>query len=209
MKNNNILVLLISTLGVGILCAIVASIAFTYYNGGFDELGSNGSAATLQAVADSNQQSPVDPATVLEAVAESAGNVNGDYIYLVTVMQKFQTCNTNMIVLDTAMATVQVDPTILDDEQHSSEIQAFLEDVETNCAGLGDNDDLPDTYADINKSLSKAENSIDEMVENYQDYFTYKKSRYLEKAEAAYEEAMEYMQSSSEILQEAMLGETP
>jgi hypothetical protein len=208
-NNNNILMLLIATLAVGVMCAIVAGIAVTYYNGGFDELGGDDTPATLQAVVDENQPSGLDTSAVIESVQESGSSGDVDYISLMNLMQKSQTCSSSLVLVETSMATVQVDPSILENEQNSADIQAFLEEAETNCKGLGDNDDLADTHSDINKVFSKAEKSIDNAIENYQDYFTYKKSKYLEEGNADYEDALEYMANGFEMLQQAMSGDAP
>ena len=207
MKNNNMLILLIATLGIGIMCAIVAGIAFTYYNGGFDELRQD-SADALQAAVAENQLSDIDTANLMEAVQDAGSKMNTDYIYLMNMMQKSQMCSSSLMVLDTSMAVVQIDPSILENEQNSAEILAYLEEAKTSCDGLGDNDELSNTYPELTKEYANAEKSIDEAIQNYQDYFKYKKSKYLEDGNDAYEEALEYLANAFEILQQSMTEDT-
>jgi hypothetical protein len=208
MKNNNILLLLIATLGAGILCAIFASIAFTYYNGGFDELFSDDTTKTLEAAAEKNQPSDMDAAALLEAVQSAGEEMDADSLYEVQLIQKFQTCNASLTIFQTAMATVQMDPSFLDDSAYMAEIQSFLDDVDTNCGSLSD-DEYPEAYAAMNKEMKKAEKSVNEFIGHYEDYFTYKKSRYLKKGNDSFDETIEHMQSAAEMLQEIMTEKAP
>ena len=209
MKNNNILILLLSTLGVGILCAIIASIAFTYYNGGFGDLTNSDSTSTKQAIVAENQLSELDTSTQVEEIRDSSNDSGVNYLALVPLMQKSQTCSSSLMILGTSMAMVQINPSILDDEQNSADIQTTLEDTKTSCDKLGDNDEIADYFPKIARAYVRAEKSIDKAIENYEDYFTYNKTTYIDQGNIAYEEAQEYLGNAFELLQETMTEEAP
>ena len=211
MKNNSILILLISVLGFGILCAIVASIAFAYYNGGFDSIGSSRNETSFGDFSSGDDPSGMNVGSIIDAVGNSMDGVGEtmDYVYLAKMMQKFQVCQTNLALFQASAANLQGNSTILENETYIEEITTYLDDIESNCGTLGDNDDVPETYREMNKELAKSDEYISKFVKNYKDYFSYKKTKYLDDGNEAYDKAFDHLQKAYTLMEEALAQQTP
>jgi hypothetical protein len=221
MKNNSILVLLLSVLGFGIMCAIVASIALTYYNGGLNTISSaisespnsallpgdtesSAAQSVPEPLKDTEDQSSSIVENSIESVTDLSDDMKMDYQYLTDISQKFQVCQTNMAVFQASATILETDKTLLNDETYITEINGSLDEIEANCASLGESENIPETYRKMNDELAKSDDYIKSFVENYKNYFVYKNSQYLENGNDAYAKAFEHLQTAYTLMQEAL-----
>ncbi|MBI9049079.1 MAG: hypothetical protein JEZ00_06660 [Anaerolineaceae bacterium] len=204
MRNNSMLILIVAVIGFGILCAILASIAFAYYNSDLSSLTSsqpdilNGSENARNLLDEESSNN-----SILDAFGSSLDSVSSDFIYLTDLMQNFQTCQTDMMMFQANIANLEIDQQLLDDKDYVETLSNDLERIDENCSDLGSKDDVPEAFEELNSELLKSDKYVSTFTENYLDFLKYKQTKYLDDGNEAFLNAADHLQTALQILEKA------
>ena len=206
MKNNSLLILLVVVIGFGVLCAIVAGIAFSYYNN--DLLGPNvlrtdpllapEKSENSTDLSKTEPQSSADSSSILESP-----NLNA--VYLTELMQEYQMCQNQVSIFMATITELETDPTLQNDEEYLDSLKTSLVKINSNCSELGREENIPEEYTKLNDELRLVNENVFIFTENYLKWIDDHKTEYIIAGNEAFSAVAEHVQKANQLLQDALV----
>jgi len=205
MKNNSLLVLLAAVLGFGTICAIVAGLAMSIYNNGVPSLDSLQSRMPISADASTQTGNNLEnEAPVVDEANSSFSFGDMNLLYMASLTQKYQLCQSMVSGFMISAFELEADPGLQNDSEYLEILKSDLDKIETNCAALGSEEDVPEEFAALNAELLLVNQEVTRFIGNYREWIENPQQSSLVEGNEAIYAVIDHLQQAGILLQEAI-----